>query len=194
MTTVARPPGTLRIGVFLLFVAAATLVGYLATNCGREGEVLRSSLVNTTAFDGRYRLVAEESFPRYRDELAALEKKDAERKERGEPEDPKLQSRIALLQSGLDGYVVRWSDLTIERGVIRAGTGPVQEFSLKRATIDGGRLVGVALWHEDVQDPGDCVDEPLRLELRGTRLEFVLGDEGTGFDQPAVYERSAEQP
>lgn len=194
MTNPNRSPDGLRIGVFLLLIGAASIAGYLVTQCGREHEVLRASTVDTRAFDGHYRLVPEASFVDAQEEIRAVERELSRRQALGEPASDELGSRMALLRANLDRRIARWSDLVIERGVLRAGRGPVQEFSLVRAAIAEGRLNGTALWHEDVQDPGDCADVPLRLELRGARLSFALGDERSGFESAAEYERATASP
>ena len=53
-----------------------------------------------------------------------------------------------------------------------------QEFRIASGTINGNVLVGRAVWHEDVNDPGDCCVVGVRLLLEGDVLEFSYFMEG----------------
>jgi hypothetical protein len=178
-----------RLVVMVTAVAVLTVIGFFILERGSRGAAVRPSRVDTSPFDGKYRLIPGESFMQSRAELAAAEKEAAEKRESDAPESARLAAKVANLRSILRTREEQYANFTIERGVIRSGATLVQEFSLNHAKTQDGKLVGVALWHEDVEDPGDCVDEPIQFALRGTRLEFIQGDEKTGFDQLVVLER-----
>ncbi|MBX3358815.1 MAG: hypothetical protein KF745_10325 [Phycisphaeraceae bacterium] len=143
------------------------------------GDPTRSPIATPT-FDGRYQLIAEESFQALRADLAA------------EP-DP---DRQVLLRQILEGNEDAFADFRITHGVITFGREITQSFALRSATIEDGELRGEAIWHEDIHDPGDMSLEPIRLRLKGDRLEFQLGDEKTGVDQnfEAVLKRMGDNP
>jgi hypothetical protein len=180
-------------GVFPAAVVVFAAGSLILTGCDRSGGAVRPSRVDTPTFDGRYRLIPEESFAAWRVKLAAAERKAAERAETESDDARELLSEIANLRTILKTYEDQYTNFTIQHGVIRSGTTLVQEFSLKHATIRDGVLVGVALWHEDIDDPGDCNDQPIQFELRGTRLEFVIGDEENGFESPVILERISSE-
>lgn len=172
-------------------LVAATLIVALvviSSGCKRDGAVV-SSGVNTSLFDGRYQLVAEESFAYSRAELAAAEDAAEQSKTAGELNDPQLASKIKNLQMLLAFSEERYENFTIRNGIIRSGRVLVQEFSLRRAEIEGDTLIGVALWHEDVGDPGDCHEVRVWLKLTGDRLEFSIGDPEEGFGDPVILDR-----
>src|SRR5512138_1638649 len=98
----------------LLLVATIAVVA-----CGR-GDALVPSDVDTSVFDGRYRLKPDASFRRIRAQIAgATDAKARENLER-------------ILARQLEQY----ASFRIHHGVIRSGGGPlVQEFSLITASI-----------------------------------------------------------
>ncbi|GJM25448.1 MAG: hypothetical protein DHS20C16_18630 [Phycisphaerae bacterium] len=152
--------------------------------------MLRSS-IDTAQFDGRYRLVPEESFQTYRNQLADAEANLAKQIAEGKPHDRQLALSIQDLKDLIQSASEQHSGFIIHDGVIHSGTLLVQEFSLRRAEIVGDTLTGSARWHEDVLDPGDVHDIEVRLILKGDRLEFSLGAKGEGFGEAVVLERVA---
>jgi hypothetical protein len=165
--------------VVLVVALVAAVICLLLLGLARAGwppRVLMSLFFGTTAgtgpFDGRYELVVEESFKSLHDEIAAAE---GERKE--------------LLERILQREIEQFSAFWIRDGVITSGKVLVQEFRLASATITDGTLVGRAIWHEDVHDPGDCCVVGVRLELDGDTLRFSLFDPGEEPDPPVVLRR-----
>jgi hypothetical protein len=153
-----------RSGLARLLLLVATIA---VVACGR-GDALVPSDVDTSVFDGRYRLKSDASFRRIRAQIAgATDAKARENLER-------------ILARQLEQY----ASFRIHHGVIRSGGGPlVQEFSLITASIQGKVLQGRAEWHEDVQDPGDSTQIPILMRLQGRELEFVQMDaEGRSYD------------
>ena len=156
----ARRPTTLA--RLLLLVAAVS-----AAACGR-GDALVPSDVDTSVFDGRYRLKQDASFRRIRAQIAGAT--DAKAREN--------------LEHILARQLEQYTSFRIHHGVIRSGGGPlVQEFSLIAATVQDKVLTGRAQWHEDVHDPGDSSEIPILMRLQGRELEFVQMDaEGRSYD------------
>ena len=150
---------------------------------------LVSSIVNTERFDGHYRLVADESFKDFRDELAAAESAAKLLKSSGKPLGADLKAKIAGIRFLLQSYEEQMESFTVRRGVIRCGRVLVMELSLIRATIEGDTLEGTALLHEDIHDPGDCQEVSIRLKLTDDRLEFAFGDAEEGASEPVILER-----
>jgi hypothetical protein len=159
-----------------LVAGGLCLVLLWLAQAGWPPRVLLSMIFGTTAdtgpFDGRYELVVEESFKQLRGEIASAE---GEQKE--------------LLESILESEIEQFEAFWIHEGVITSGTLLVQEFRLTDATITDGTLVGRAVWHEDVYDPGDCCVIGIRLELEGDVLRFSLSDPGGEPDPPVVLRR-----
>lgn len=162
--------------VVTLVIAAICLLLLALARAGWPPRALLTLFFGTTAetgpFDARYELVVEESFKHLHDEIAAAE---GERKE--------------LLESILESEVEQFAAFRIHKGVITSGIVLVQEFRLTSATITDGTLVGRAIWHEDVYDPGDCCVIGVRLELEGDMLRFSLFDPGGEPDPPVVLRR-----
>jgi hypothetical protein len=153
-----------RSGLARLLLLVATIA---VVACGRRDALVPSD-VDTSVFDGRYRLKSDASFRRIRAQIAgATDAKARENLER-------------ILARQLEQY----ASFRIHHGVIRSGGGPlVQEFSLITASIQGKVLQGRAEWHEDVQDPGDSTQIPILMRLQGRELEFVQMDaEGRSYD------------
>lgn len=153
---------------------------------------LVGSTVDTSAFDGRYRLIADESFATWRAQLSAAQKQLDEDPAAGTPPEADATAKIADLRALIQYRESAYTGFSIRKGVIRSGSLPIQEFSLLEAKTTGDELVGVALWHEDVDDPGDAARQPIRLKLTGDRLEFIIGDESDGFEDPVILERLPE--
>ncbi len=141
--------------------------------CDADPHALRPSRVATPQFDGEYALIPEQSFADLRAWVAA------------EPDAERRKGRGVLLGLALDLH----DNLTIRRGVLRSGAVLVQEFSLKSARLDGDTLTGVAVWHEDIEDPGDASDIGIRLTRRGDLLELVLIGEDGGSEDIISYRR-----
>jgi hypothetical protein len=148
-------------------VARLLLLAVAAVACGR-GDALVPSDVDTSVFDGRYRLKPDASFRRIRAQIAGTT--DATVRER--------------LERVLATQVEQYANFRIRHGVIRSGGGPlVQEFSLTTATVRDKVLEGKAIWHEDVHDPGDSSEIPVLMRLQHRELEFILVDaEGQSYD------------
>jgi hypothetical protein len=129
-----------------------------ALGCGRSDDTLIPSDVATPELDGRYTLDDSASFEGFRKRVVA--EQDPKRRDA-------LEKILAFLKSA-------YSDFRISHGVIRSGSGLVQEFSLKNARREGNRLRGTATHHEDVHDPGDMQDFELMIQTDGNRLLFVV--------------------
>lgn len=127
--------------------------------CNNGSEALIPSKIDTTPFDGEYRLLAESSFHRLREKL----KNTNEETLRGNLE--------YLLRMQEEQY----ANFTIKKGIIRSGTRLIQEFSLTSASIEGNILRGKAVWHEDIHDPGDCHELLVTLLLRFIRFGHING-------------------
>ena len=144
--------------------------------CGRAGDALVASKVDTAALDGRYELLTEQSFTSLRKQVAG--ESDPQRKEAG---------------LGLISFLAaNWADLRIANGVLRCGRVVVQEFSLVDASKTGEGVTGTAIWHEDVQDPGDSSRVALALRRSGDRLELQVGEVDGRAGDTFVYKRAQE--
>lgn len=168
----AQPLLALGFSVILVAVIGVSIWRDSRSGGGAAGP----SSVDTGPFDGRYRLVADESFMSFREELAKAEAEAEKLESSGNTPDASLMTKIAGLRFLLRSYEEQFDNFTVRRGVIRSGLMLMTEFSLIRATIEGNTLDGVAVWHEDVFDPGDSHKERIRLTLIGDRLEFVIGE------------------
>jgi hypothetical protein len=158
---------------FAIIIAAIVVVLMRdESNPAGLGNAVVPSSVNTRQFDGHYRLVEEESFRKTRALVAAEEHEIAKQiMVRGLP-DPQLLLRTAYLRFGMCDSVDSCTGFTINSGVIRSGQTLPWELSLLDAKITGNKLLGTALLHEDVHDPGDCQEVSVMLERDGKRLKF----------------------
>ena len=138
---------------------------------GCSSGVAIPSSVDTKPFDGDYVLDSQASVRSQRESFA-----------RGT--DPR---RIAEFEGLLAMATVEMTPLRIRHGVIHIGIGPTQELSLVEAEIDGLDLIGTAIWHEDVEDPGDSSEVIVALKRRAGVLELRIGDEA-GMGAPWVYQ------
>ena len=142
---------------------AIALAGTLTlTACGSHPGVV--SKVATPQFDGKYTLAVGPVLRMLAHQLAR------------EPDPKRRASLHAITLLGFQMY----RSLTIREGVIRTGGFPVQEFSIQAATLEGNVLSGRAIWHEDVNDPGDMSEVQVRLVAKGDALSFTFGDAESG--------------
>lgn len=139
-----------------------------------QSAVVRSN-VDTSKFDGAYTLDRQASFARF--SRSAQAEADPTRRQQGE----------AVRQMMLD----RFEDLRVRAGVIQAGKGLVQEFSLVEATLEGDTLRGQAVWHEDIGDPGDSSEIGIKLRLTGSTLEFATFESPGQPDDLLVYNKAS---
>jgi hypothetical protein len=141
--------------------------------CSNDSDALIASKIDTTPFDGEYKLLAESSFNYLREKLKNTN-------------DEALRGNLEYL---LRRQEEQYANFTIKKGIIRSGTRLVQEFSLTSASIEGDILRGKAVWHEDIYDPGDCQEVPIYLKRSGNLLEFAIGDTTEEIANPVVLER-----
>lgn len=153
-----------------------------------RGALVPSS-VDTASFDGQYRLVPEESYLITRRLLADAKAKAKALESTGKSPGADLNATISDLRSLLRYQEEQMENFTIDRGVIRSGRVLVMELSLIRATIKDNTLDGVAVWHEDIHDPGDSHNERIRLKLIGERLEFTIGETEGAESESVILER-----
>jgi hypothetical protein len=154
-----------------LFTNVFILLVFFA--CSNDSDALIASKIDTTPFDGDYKLLAESSFNYLREKLKNTN-------------DEALRGNLEYL---LRSQEEQYANFTIKKGIIRSGTRLVQEFSLTSASIEGDILKGKAVWHEDIYDPGDCQEVPIYLKLSGNLLEFAIGDTKEEIANPVVLER-----
>ena len=134
---------------------------------GELCDALFSPPIATPAYDGEYVLDAEQSF-------GGLDGQGG----------PNADS-AALVNM----LAERYDDFTVDHGVIRSGKGLRQEFRIVSGDMVGDTLVGRAVWHEDVDDPGDCCVVNVCLRLTGDVLELWFFDEGGEQGKPVVLKR-----
>lgn len=144
--------------------------------CVRAGDALVASKVDTAALDGSYELLAEQSFTTLRKQVA------------GEPDPQRKQAGLGVISF----LAANWANLRIAHGVLRCGRVVVQEFSLVDASTTGESVTGTAIWHEDVQDPGDSSRVQLALRRSGERLELQVGAVDGQAGDTFVYKRAQE--
>lgn len=125
--------------------------------CTANGAPLIESTVDTSLFDGNYTLVEADTFTSLIDQIERTE--DQER-------------RIAL-EAILRSEIDRYSHFVIKNGVIRSGKSIIQEFSLISGTLGEYFFNGVAVWHEDIQDPGDMVEVNVELSIEDDLFYFT---------------------
>ncbi|MCC7406539.1 MAG: hypothetical protein IT442_00600, partial [Phycisphaeraceae bacterium] len=134
----------LLVGVALLLTLYPQLLGWWAA---RSLCPAPQGVVDTSRFDGRY------SF----DQAATLAAGTS-----SSPGDPTTQ---ATAQDLSEWAAEQFADFTVDNGVIRSGRGLVQEFRLVQTQSMGDVLVGTAVWHEDIHDPGDSSHVSVTLKL-----------------------------
>ncbi len=154
--------------ILLLFV-----IPFLSPGCIRGPAPLVPSPVDTSIFDGSYELVPESSFASVQDGI----ERSSEESER------KAFERI--LSSNIDQF----SNFSIDHGVIRSGSFIVQEFSLISAERSENRLLGRAIWHEDVGDPGDMNEVTIEMRRQGNTLSFWIYDPNNNRGDAIVLSR-----
>jgi hypothetical protein len=73
----------------------------------------------------------------------------------------------------------RYSDFVIERDRIRSGKERVQEFCFLHVSVETDSVLdAIAVWHEDVDDPGDASLTRVRVERDGQEVRFhIYGEE-----------------
>ena len=146
------------------------------TACTAGSAALIPSSVDTSRFDGRYELVADESFGKMRQSVES------------EPDGSRRQLGHELMGHMKSQY----ANFHVSHGVIRCGTALVQEFSLLPGTLTGNTWRGKAMFHEDIEDPGDVNEVELQLSVDGDRLEFSFVNEDGTLEDPVVLRRSAK--
>lgn len=137
------------------FVIHVALI-IIFTACTAGDAPLVESTIDTSLFNGSYLLAEAASFSPLMNEIDETE--DHERRQ--------------ALEAILSIEISRYSDFSIENGVIRSGTSIVQEFSLTSGKIEGNVLKGRAIWHEYVLDPGDMVEVFVELSIEEDILYF----------------------
>ncbi len=178
-TDPAARPGARRAGDAGMSVkVAAPAILAVAGLIACAGGPLVPSPVETPRFDGIYAIDIERSF----EHSWLLEAAEG---------NEEMRRRIRVLERfAAEPY----AHLEIAHGVIRAGSGPVQEFSVQTATVHGDTFRGRAVWHEDVGDPGDSIEVNLLLRLQDGALEFSLLDETGAVDQVYWFARAKGAP
>jgi hypothetical protein len=134
--------------VVLILILSACTVG--------DAPIVEST-VDTSIFNGRYLLVEAASFTPLIDELERTRN----------PERREALETLLLIE------ISRYSDFSIEKGVIRSGSSIIQEFSLISGKTEGNILEGRAIWHEDIRDPGDMVEVFIELKIEEDMLYFM---------------------
>ena len=132
-----------------------------------------SNPIPTPTLDGSYVLDYESSFGDLRARLA--EAQPAEREI--------LERLLAAAKDQLHNF-------RIDHGVITSGKLLIQEFRLISATTENGTLIGKAIWHEDIYDPGDCSSVNVRLNLEGDILKFYYSPDGDEPGEPIILRRA----
>jgi len=130
------------------------------------------SPISTPIFDGTYTLDSQKSFPDLHARLA-----DASLNKRQE-----AQQFLSMTE-------LQFVNFRINHGVITSGKTLVQEFRLVNGVTVDGLLQGRAVWHEDVNDFGDCFAVNVRLELQGDTLEFSYYYDGEEAGSPIVLKK-----
>ncbi len=154
------------------------------------GSSVVPSNVSTKGFDGSYHLVMGESFLETRRLIATNDHQIAKQiMTRGLP-DPDLLMQNAYLIWSLEDSANACANFRINAGVIRSGQTMKWELSLTSATVTDSTLVGTALLHEDIYDPGDCQSVGVRLERDGDRLKFSYYELGGQPGEPVVLQRT----
>ena len=177
--------------VAFVLILLANIVVLLRDNSPPSGigDAVIPSAIDTSAFDGSYQLVENESFLDQRRIIAINDCLIAQQlAARGLP-DPKLLMQNAYSRSMLADAIESCADFVIRSGVIRAGRVLRWELSLTKASITDGKLVGTAIEHEDIHDPGDCQEVGVVLELEGERLKFGVSEVGTEPHEFVVLQR-----
>jgi hypothetical protein len=83
-----------------------------------------------------------------------------------------------------------YSDFVIERNRIRSGKGHVQEFCFLHVLVETeSTLDAIAVWHEDVNDPGDASLTKVRAERDGEEARFHIYGEEKDPQGPPVFLR-----
>ena len=130
------------------------------TSCTPGDAPIVESTVDTSLFDGNYLLAEVASFDPLMDEIERTE--DDERRK--------------ALEEILSSEIARYSDFSIEHGIIRSGRSIIEEFSLISGVTEGNSFSGKAIWHEDVQDPGDSIEVFVELSIEDDILHFTYGE------------------
>jgi hypothetical protein len=125
--------------------------------CAAGDAPLVVSTVDTSLIDGQYLLAEAASITALRIDIERAEDQEVRR----------------ALEAMMLSEISRYSDFSIENGVVRSGKSIIQEFSLISGTHEGNVLIGKAIWHEDIRDPGDMVEVFVELSIEGDLLYFT---------------------